>query len=221
MSSPPAPQDAARHLDADHAWRKNAVPQMDRLERTLALLPQGVGSLLDVGVGEGDWLRLLAARRPGCRLAALDLSPQRLADLAVRHADGSEIGKHEGDVTNMPLGDGAFEVVSLLEVIEHVPEWPRAVEEALRVASRGVLVTTPYRETIQTTVCVHCHEPTPLWGHLHAFDEGSLDRFADRARISIRRIARREDPKLGLLRFLYRTLKPVTPWIGYWLEKRA
>lgn len=221
MSTPPSPKDAAEHLDADHAWRKNSARQPDRLERTLALLPGGVGSLLDVGVGEGDWLRLLAERRPGMRLAALDLSPQRLADLDVAHGDGRPIGKHEGDVTNMPLEDGAVDVVSLLEVIEHVPDWEAAVAEALRVARRGVLVTVPYREMLQTTVCVHCNQATPLWGHVHSFDESSLDGFLETARIGLKRIPRKPEREHGLLRWIYRSLRPVTPWIGFWLEKRS
>lgn len=220
MTTPSTPSETAQHLDADHAWRKNAGGQPDRLERTIALLPGGIRSLLDVGVGEGDWLRLLAERRPSLRLAALDLSPRRLADLSVVHRDGTAIEKHEGDVTAMPLPDGSFEVVSLLEVIEHVPAWEAAVRDALRVASRGVLITVPYRELLQTTVCVHCDRPTPLWGHVHAFDESSFDRFADRARISLKRIPRKPEREHGFLRWIYRSLKPVTPWIAFWLEKR-
>ena len=115
----------------------------------------------------------------------------------------------------------AFEVISLLEVIEHVPTWQAAVEEALRVASRGVLITVPYREQLQTTVCVHCHQATPLWGHVHAFDESSLDAFADRARIRFKLIPRKPEREHGVLRWIYRSLKPVTPWIGFWLEKRS
>ena len=79
---------ASRLLDADHGVRKVHAPQWDRLRRTLALLPDREGSLLDVGVGEGSWLSLLARERPGLRLAALDLSRERLKDLSVRHADG-------------------------------------------------------------------------------------------------------------------------------------
>jgi ubiquinone/menaquinone biosynthesis C-methylase UbiE len=220
MSSPPASEEAAKHLDADHAWRKNAVRQPDRLERTLALLPEGISSLLDVGIGEGDWLQLLAERRPGLELAALDLSPQRLADLEVRQGDGRPVAKHEGDVTKMPLEDDAVDVVSLLEVIEHVTDWEAAVRDALRVARRGVLITVPYRELLQTTVCVHCNQATPLWGHIHRFDEGSFDGFLDEARIRLKRIPRKPGREHGLLRYIYRTLRPVTPWIGFWLEKK-
>ena len=221
MSSPPAPEEAAKHLDADHAWRKSTAPQHDRLERTLALLPGGVRSVLDVGVGEGDWLRLLAESRPGIELNALDLSPQRLADLEVTHEDGRAIGKHQGDVTKMPFEDGSIEVVTLLEVIEHVPDWEAAVTDALRVAGRGVLITVPYREMLQSTVCVHCHQPTPLWGHLHSYDESAFDGFADRARIAFKLIPRKPERADGLLRWLYRSLRPVTPWIAFWLEKRS
>ncbi len=221
MSSAPSQDDDAAHLDADHAWRKSTPPQLDRLERTLALLPGGLGTLLDVGVGEGDWLRLLAERRPGLRLSALDLSPQRLADLKVVHGDGTPIGKHEGDVTKMPLEEGSVDIVTLLEVIEHVPDWEAAVRDALRVASVGVLLTVPYREELLSTVCVHCNQATPLWGHVHSFDESSFDGFLDEARIRLKRIPRKPEREHGLLRWVYRSLRPVTPWIGFWLGKRS
>ena len=221
MSSPPSQEDAAAHLDADHAWRKSTAPQLDRLERTLALLPGGLTTLLDVGVGEGDWLRLLSERRTALKLSALDLSPQRLTDLKVVHDDGSPIGRHEGDVTAMPLEDGSVDVVTLLEVIEHVPDWEAAVRDALRVASVGVLITVPYREMLQSTVCVHCNQPTPLWGHVHSFDESSFDGFLEEARVRLKRIPRKPEREQGLLRWVYRSLRPVTPWIGFWLGKRS
>ena len=143
---------SSQYLDVEHGLRKDFAPQLDRLRRTLAILPDETGTLLDVGIGEGTWLELLARARPGLRLAALDLSRQRLADLAVRHADGSEVAKHFGDVAAMPLENGAVDVVTLLEVVEHVPEWQAAVREALRVARRRVLITVPYREKLMDTI---------------------------------------------------------------------
>ena len=201
-------------LDADHGVRKAHAPQWDRLRRTLALLPDRDGSLLDVGVGEGSWLELLARERPGLRLAALDLSRERLKDLNVRHADGSEVGKHFGDVTAMPLADASVDVVSLLEVIEHVPDWHAALREALRVARRRVLITVPYREQLMDTVCVHCHRPTPLWGHLHSFHEASFDEFAPRARQTQALIPEPVDRSAGMLRWIYRTLRPRPNWMA-------
>lgn len=216
---------ASRLLDADHGVRKVHAPQWDRLRRTLARLPDREGSLLDVGIGEGSWLSLLARERPALRLAALDLSRERLKDLSVRHADGSEVGKHFGDVTAMPLPDGSVDVVSRLELIEHVPDWRAAVREALRVARKGVLitvpyrVTVPYREQLMDTVCVHCHQPTPLWGHLHSFHDTSFDEFAPRERQTHALIPEPVDRSAGLVRWIYRTLRPRPNWLALRIDK--
>ena len=210
---------ASQYLDVEHGVRKDFAPQLDRLRRTLAALPDREGSLLDVGVGEGTWLDMLARERPALRLAALDLSRQRLADLRVRHADGTDIAKHHGDVSAMPLPDGSFDVVTLLEVVEHVPDWRGAVREALRVARRRVLITVPYREELMTTVCVHCHHPTPLWGHLHRFDDHSFDDIAPRVRVTRTLIPQPVDRSLGTLRWIYRTIRPLNAWMTARLDK--
>jgi ubiquinone/menaquinone biosynthesis C-methylase UbiE len=218
-SVPEARERASRLLDADHRARKGRAPQWDRLRRTLALLPDREGSLLDVGVGEGSWLELVARERPQMRLAALDLSRERLEDLGVRHADGSDIARHFGDVTAMPLADGSVDVVTLLEVVEHVPDWRAAVREALRVARRRVLITVPYREQLLDTVCVHCHQPTPLWGHLHSFDEGSFDELATGGRRTLALIPEPVERSAGLLRWIYRSLRPQAKWLGVRIDK--
>ena len=211
----------SKFLDAEYDWRKRLPPQHDRLRRTLALLPEGVESVLDVGVGEGTWLALLAAERCGTRFGALDLSRQRLLDLPVLQADGTRPLRVLGDACAMPLRDGSFDTVTLLEVIEHIPDWRGVVREALRVARSRVIVTVPCREMLFDTVCVHCHRPTPLWGHIHSFDERSLDEFSDAASIVVGRLPRLLAPTDGSwLRNLYRRLRPATGWLSFRLEKK-
>ena len=96
-----------------------------------------------------------------------------------------------------------------------------AVDEALRVSTRGVLITVPYREELMTTVCVHCHQATPLWGHQHSFDERSFDYLGERVTLRSRRIPRVLGREAGFARWLYRKIRPQHAWIGFVLEHRA
>lgn len=210
---------ASQYLDVEHGLRKGFEPQVDRMRRTLALLPDETGSLVDVGIGEGTWLELLARERPRLRLAALDLSRRRLADLHVLHADGSEVAKHFGDVAAMPLENASVDVVTLLEVVEHVADWQAAVREALRVARKRVLITVPYREELMDTICVHCHRTTPLWGHLHTFDERSFDVVAAGMRVTKRMIPWPVERSDGLIRWIYRTIRPRPGWMAVRIDK--
>ena len=47
------------------------------------------------------------------------------------------------DICTWDAPDGAFDVVSLLEVLEHIPAVERAVRSAVRLARRYVVVTVP------------------------------------------------------------------------------
>jgi SAM-dependent methyltransferase len=53
----------------------------------------------------------------------------------------------QGDVTALPFQDEAFDLVVCSEVLEHVPNWGRAVSEIYRILKRRgeVVITTPNR----------------------------------------------------------------------------
>jgi len=45
--------------------------------------------------------------------------------------------------SELPFSDGQFDVVTLLEVLEHIPDTAAALREVLRVARRFVILTVP------------------------------------------------------------------------------
>jgi SAM-dependent methyltransferase len=87
-------------------------------------------SLLDAGCGEAEMLRrgvLPADVRP----VLLD----RNRDSAARVI---------GSVDALPFASQSFDVVTCLEVLEHLEDPVRAVRELARVARRAVVVSVPY-----------------------------------------------------------------------------
>jgi 2-polyprenyl-3-methyl-5-hydroxy-6-metoxy-1,4-benzoquinol methylase len=137
----------------DSYWRKMAAPRF-RVATLLRLVAEsGADSLVDLGCGNGQLLREVAARHPRMALAGLDLSAAQVAANRQRHP---EIDWAACDLARPLPADsdlaGRFGVVIAAEIIEHVAEPEALLANALRLARPGgqLLLSTqsgPVRET--------------------------------------------------------------------------
>lgn len=123
-------------LDNDHWWyrgrRRVIRAELDRLP----LAPGG--RVLDAGCGSGATMRELV--RYG-EVSGIELSVEA-AELARSRAHGDvRIGRLE----ELPWADDTFELITCLDVIEHVPDDVVALVELARVCAPGgwLLVTVP------------------------------------------------------------------------------
>lgn len=96
-------------------------------------------TILDAGCGEGVTVQYLQPRTI-FRAVGLDLDPARL-QLAVHAIPGTSLVC--GNAEDLPFPDGAFEMVMLLEVLEHVGRPENALREAHRVCARWLLASVP------------------------------------------------------------------------------
>jgi 2-polyprenyl-3-methyl-5-hydroxy-6-metoxy-1,4-benzoquinol methylase len=101
------------------------------------------GSLLDVGCGEGvltqRWAQQLAPRR----VVGIDLDdPLIAAEWEKRPAPNLTYVAQRAE--HLPFADGEFDVVTAIEVLEHVPDPAHTVAEMARCASGHVLVSVPH-----------------------------------------------------------------------------
>jgi ubiquinone/menaquinone biosynthesis methyltransferase len=109
----------------DQAWKR-------RLMSLAAIRPEDV--VLDLACGTGDLA--LAAARTGASVTGIDLVPRMLA-LARRRAAGTGARLVVGDMTSLPVRDGAATVVTMGYGLRNVPRLDQALDEVARVLAPG------------------------------------------------------------------------------------
>lgn len=126
--------------DARKVFRETVHPlRRDDLARQqyVSDLIEG-GSLLDVGVGRGVMVNLCGLSGKFDRIVGVDIKSYRPDRM-------TEWEYVEADVVNLPFGDGEFDTVCAMEIIEHLDEIDQALSELRRVGGR-LMITVPFCE---------------------------------------------------------------------------
>jgi ubiquinone/menaquinone biosynthesis C-methylase UbiE len=102
-----------------------------------ALDGEPLGFVIDLGTGTGRMLELLAARYR--RGLGIDRSPAMLAYARAKleRARLAHAQVRQGDIYDLPLGDGGADVVLMHQVMHFLGDPPQAIREAARVLRPG------------------------------------------------------------------------------------
>ena len=135
---PPDPFDGSVAAHYEGWYRTPEGRRADRLEKALLgwlleLFPGATG-LLEVGCGTGHFSRWLEGR--GLRVIGLDRSASMLAQ--ARTLDLVPLVR--GDAHHLPFADGAFDLTMMVTTLEFLDRPRQALQEALRVARRGLIL---------------------------------------------------------------------------------
>lgn len=124
---------------------KTGTQGLQRVRRVMGFLHSiSFENMLDVGSGRGVFLMPFMKEFPWVQVTALDLLEKKVAFLN-ELADGGfpQLHAEQKNICDQPFPEKSFDVVTLLEVLEHIPVVEKAVEAAVRMAKQYVVVTVP------------------------------------------------------------------------------
>lgn len=127
---------------------KTGKAELPRVRQVLGFL-HGIEleTLLDVGSGRGVFLLPFMEEFPQVQVTALDLLDKRVTFLNELSAGGyNRLTAYNKNICDQPFPEDSFDVVTLLEVLEHIPEVDRAVAAAVKMARWYVVVSVPSKE---------------------------------------------------------------------------
>ena len=115
---------------------------LDNFFRTLLKLTAGkkIENILDVGSGEGFTLNRLMENKIGSMWEGIEYSKDAIA---IGHKIYPKVKIKQGSIYKLPYEDNIFDLVLCTEVLEHLENPDRALEELVRVSKKYLAVSVP------------------------------------------------------------------------------
>lgn len=153
-------------------------------QQILKMVPAAATTILDVGCG-GAWLAKALIPR-GKTVISMDISTTN----PVRAMEEVPSDRHFGlvaDVYSLPVKENSIDCIVASEIIEHVKDPQLFLACLFKVLKPGgtIIVTTPYNEIIQKSLCIHCNQLTPHNAHIHSFTRDKITALAPAAAVSL------------------------------------
>lgn len=204
------------YYEQEDLWSRNYLSITDekiRIEEILKNIPIELESLLDVGCGNGAFLNTISQNPKFKYLKktiGIDMSNEALKYVLTE--------KKQGLISNIPYRDRSFEMVTSLEVLEHikVSEFCIALKELGRVSNKYILLTVPNNENLDLNlrICPQCKCHFHPYNHVRSFTKEALSLLFSEYNFKCERIIeigptiRTLKAKYFSLRKLFYPLKP-------------
>jgi len=225
--------------DPGFAAMRGIARQHVKMLRRSVSAPHGL-RLLDIGCSSG--LFLDAARAAGCEVVGAELSADTAA--FARSHFGLEVDT--GDWREGGYADGSFDVITLFDVIEHLPDPLGELSAIRRLLKPGglLLQSTPNIDGLFPRLSYALANRLDYWPHpeppyhLYQFSDRTLAELTERAGYEVTRIDQtrihlgysfgtpaswRASPKLLAYAALFAPVAAIAPWLGMgdWLYLAA
>jgi len=158
------------YYDQSMLWEKDflSIPaECERISYTIELIPKDVKTILDVGCGNGAFLNSLP---DAYETVGLDFSREALKRVKAKAM--------LADITELPFESASFDLVTCLEVLEHLPfgAFEKALCELQRVSKKYIIISVPNCEDLDyhLVICPACRCWYSPYRHVQSFDPEKL-----------------------------------------------
>jgi 2-polyprenyl-3-methyl-5-hydroxy-6-metoxy-1,4-benzoquinol methylase len=137
-------------------------------------------SVLEIGVGEGFLSGFLADRYPAIEFTGVDLNQQDLELLAKKFP---RIKRYCANIYDLSALPGGYDLIICAEVLEHVDEPERALEQIVKLAPQRVILTVPHEPWFMLSNLAMGKNITRLGNdseHVNHFTVGSFRKLLSR-----------------------------------------
>ena len=137
-------------------------------------------SVLEIGVGEGFLSGFLSERYPSVEFSGVDLNPQDLELLAKKFP---RIRRYCANIYDLSALPGGYDLIICAEVLEHVTEPERALDQIIKLGPQRVILTVPHEPWFMLSNLAMGKNITRLGNdieHVNHFTVGSFRRLLSR-----------------------------------------
>jgi 2-polyprenyl-3-methyl-5-hydroxy-6-metoxy-1,4-benzoquinol methylase len=133
-------------------------------------------TVLDVGFGLGYGLNILSIKAKSVSGVDVDTKAYEYCRDTIQGRNPRLVQIETYDGYHLPFKDEEYDILTCVDVIEHVEDYDRLIREMLRVSRKGVFLSTPNRRPEYTNAD---GTPKNYW-HLREWSFGEFDRICGR-----------------------------------------
>ena len=145
----------------------------------LRKIPKDANCILDVGCGSA-WLSRELTKK-GKKVISLDISLINTRK-AIKQTPASNHAAVVADVFHLPFAENSIDCIVASEIMEHLYDPFLFIQKLLSILKPGgrLILSTPYNEQIEYSLCVHCNRITPRNAHLHSFNKKKMIQMTEK-----------------------------------------
>lgn len=159
----------------DNVSRKREITARQTVDHIVSLVKgQALGSVLDVGAGDGAVLEEIERRGLASEMHAVEISGSGIERINKRNL--KTLKSVQGfDGYKLPFPDDSFDTALLIHVLEHVEHERLLLREIARVARR-CYIEVPLEHTMRLRRSIAVSKP---FGHINYYTAGTFENILD------------------------------------------